>query len=317
MMRSKRLFLVSIVVLGSTCGFAQGAKATIEETLTEKEKAIALTTAPAEKPWKCNGVIGLNLTATGMWNWAAGGNNSGNAVAFANVTLLYKKDKFAWESNLDTEFGLSYLDNTTFAWRKSNDKLNFSTKVGYEFVPKWYATALGGFKSQYARGYEYKTVGGVESENYISNWLSPSYTDLSVGIDWKPNEIFSLYLSPVAGRVSTSVDSLQRARYGIDLDRTNRADFGLSFKGGVNYTRIKNFKLISTIGLFTPYNEKFGNFDVDWDVAVSYQFVKVLNVTLSTSLKYYDAVLISDANGYLAPRVQFKTILGVGIGYSF
>ena len=261
--------------------------------------------------------MGVNATATGMWNWAAGGNNNANGVVFANVSLLYRKNKLAWESNLDTELGAMYMEGTKYTWRKSSDKINFATKLGYEFAPKWYATALGSFKSQYIKGYDYTLVGGTETETYISNWLSPSYSDLSLGIDWKPNEIFSVYLSPVAGRISTATDAALRAKYGVDLDKTNRSAFGLAFKGGVNYARIENLKVISTLGLFTPYNKDFGNFDVDWDVAVSYQFLKVLNVTLSTSLKYYDKVLIADENGYSAPRVQFKTILGVGVGYSF
>ena len=316
-MKIKIGLLAAALVCGSLSVVAQDAKAVMEEAIKGSQQAVALVKGPAEKEWKINGVMGLNATATGMWNWAAGGNNNANGVVFANVSLLYRKNKLAWESNLDTELGAMYMEGTAYDWRKSSDKLNFSTKVGYEFMPKWYATALGSFKSQYIKGYDYTLVGGVETETYISNWLSPSYSDLSLGIDWKPNEIFSVYLSPVAGRISTATDAALRAKYGVDLDKTNRSAFGLAFKGGVNYARIENLKVISTLGLFTPYNKDFGNFDVDWDVAVSYQFLKVLNVTLSTSLKYYDKVLIADQTGYLATRVQFKTVLGVGVGYSF
>ena len=316
-MKTKACLLVVALLCGSLSVVAQDAKAVMEEAIKGSQQAVALVKGPAEKEWKINGVMGLNATATGMWNWAAGGNNNANGVVFANVSLLYRKNKLAWERNLDTELGAMYMEGTAYDWRKSSDKLNFSTKVGYEFMPKWYATALGSFKSQFLSCYEYKTVGGVETETYISNWLSPSYTDVSLGLDWKPNDIFSAYFSPVAGRISTSVDPTLRAKYGVELDQTSRSAFGLSFKGGVNYARIENFKVISTLGLFTPYNKDFGNFDVDWDVAVSYQFLKVLNVTLSTSLKYYDKVLIADQTGYLAPRVQFKTVLGVGVGYSF
>jgi ribosomal protein L5 len=61
---------------------------------------------------------------------------------------------------------------------------------------------------------------------------------------------------------------------------------------------------------------------VDWDVAISYQFLKCLNVTLSTSLKYYNGVKIEkfDKAGNslgATERVQFKSILGLGVGYSF
>lgn len=294
------------------------------------------TTPVKEKNWKCTGILSLNASATGLWNWAAGGNNNITTVAAANITLLYKKSTLAWESNLDTEFGMTYQQNTYEPWRKSNDKINFSTKLGWEFHNTWYLTALAGFKSQYAKGYEY----GSNFKKPISGWLSPSYTDISVGIDWKPNEIFTIYISPVAGRISTcTADSLRyidgegaeqwsdmRSKYGIAADKNVLCELGLSAKAGVNYTRIENLKIISTVGVFTPYkwpedkmnHRRFGNFDVDWDFAISYQFLKVLNVTLSTSLKYYNGVMIADKDGNNpTERVQFKGNIGLGIGYSF
>jgi hypothetical protein len=284
-------------------------------------------TVGEESPWKCTGVIGLNASATGLVNWAAGGKNNVNGVAFANIRLLYKKNRMAWDTNLDTDLGYSWIDQDEDPLQKTNDKIVFTTKFGYEFAKSWYATAVGSFRSSYLYGYEYAT-----GENPImSKWLAPSYTDLSVGIDWKPNDIFSVYLSPVAGRITTAYvannDSLAdvlKLKYGVTDAEGNpskanfKAEMGLTFKGSVNYTLVKNLKILSTVSLFTPYNQKFGNFDVDWDVSISYQFLKVLNVSLGTSLKYYDSVMIADKNGENAKqRVQFKSVLGLGIGYSF
>ena len=119
----------------------------------------------------------------------------------------------------------------------------------------------------------------------------------------------------------------------------------MSFKGGIAYT-YKDFKLGTTLALFTPYqgkgfnvkeiyekangagsytgyfeysnnNRYFGHFDVDWDVNLSYQFLKCLQVTLSTSLKYYNGTLIANKDGVEAERVQFKGVIGLGVGYSF
>ena len=68
-------------------------------------------------------------------------------------------------------------------------------------------------------------------------------------------------------------------------------------------------------------NRRFGNFDVDWTVLISYQFLKCLNVTLSTDLKYINGLKIDkvDENGvvHAAERVQFMGVLGLGVGYSF
>ena len=321
---------------------------------------VAQEAESAPSPWSCTGVVGLNASATGLVNWAAGGNNNVNGVAFGKVRLLYNENDLSWETNLNLEYGLSYIDQKADPFQKSSDVIDFKTKFGWQFHKAWYLTAAAGFKSQFAFG---KAYDGTEADDpIISKFLSPSYTDISVGIDWKPNSIFSLYLSPIAGQITTAYvgDAVEKANPGLreqmqdkygtwsykkgsnEIIRKNfKAELGLSFKGNINYT-YKDLKVITSVGLFTPYawdktevfddqdkfigyrdnNRRFGNFDVDWDVAVSYQFLKCLNVTLSTSLKYYNGVKIDklDKEGNslgAAERVQFKSILGLGVGYSF
>lgn len=295
------------------------------------------TSKKAHNNWRFSGMVGLNASQTQFWNWAAGGNNNVTGVLFGNLTLSYKKGKLAWDSNLDTEIGELYSADLNPQWRKSNDKLNVMTKLGYELAKSWYLSVLGGFKTQYAPGFEYAN-NDAGDKTLISKWASPSYTDLSIGVDWKPNDIFSVYVSPVAGRLTYCRDSTLRDRYGLPETENKEtgevyrpaahAALGLSIKGGINYTAIKNLKIISTVTLFTPYTSKlqpFGNFDVDWDFAISYNFLKVLSVSLMTSLKYYDQVMIAGPNwngregfaGHPAARVQFKEMIGLGIGYSF
>ena len=355
----------------------------------------------AEKAWKFDGTVGLNAAATGLVNWAAGGKNNVNGIAYAKLHLLYHKNAFAWETNFDTDFGMMWVDQKEDKFQKSSDNIKLATKFGWEFKKDWYFTVLGGFQSQYAAGFSY-----VDGRNpLISKWLAPSYTDLSLGIDYKHSyngADFSVYLSPVAGRITTAYmgkawnekytkqqwlaadptrteadwnDDIYDALVEDHLDvRSNlqktigttyydkgsklkyrdfRAEFGLSFKGGIAYA-YKDFKLSTTLALFTPYqgkgfnlkkawiaedparteadwdalpqadryflysnhNRYFGMFDVDWDVALSYQFLKCLQVTLQTSLKYYPGTLIAK-NGVMAERAQFKGIIGIGVGYSF
>ena len=337
----KKYLLAIIITCVSVSLFAQEADAT-------------------PSPWSCSGVIGLNASATGLVNWAAGGNNNINGVAFGKVRLLYSEDNLAWETNLNLEYGMSYIDQKGDAFQKSSDVIDFKTKFGWQFHKAWYLAASAGFKSQFAFGKAYD--GTDAADPIISKFLSPSYTDVSVGIDWKPNSIFSLYLSPVAGQITTAYvgDAVENANPGLrqqmqdkyatwvyskeanadgtfdKIYRNCKAELGLTFKGSINYT-YKDLKIITSLGLFTPYtwdktkmldangdfigyrdnNRRFGNFDVDWDAAISYQFLKCLNVTLSTSLKYYNGVKIANKDGIAAERVQFKGILGLGVGYSF
>ncbi len=370
--------LVFFCILTASTMYAQVDKATVTKQAEAAKKAgDALKSADTgEKAWKFDGVLGLNAAATGLVNWTAGGKNNVNGLAYAKLHLLYHKDAIAWETNFDTDFGMTWIDQDEDAFQKSSDNIKLATKFGWEFKQNWYLTALASFQSQYANGREY--VAGYNP--VISKWLAPSYTDISLGVDWKTSVSgcdFSVYLSPVAGRIATAyVGDAWNEKYSKEFDdnmgtqgynlRENlqekygtykydklgekiyhnvRAELGLSLKGAIAY-KYENLTLGTTLQLFTPYqgkgynlkeayeaanpgltyndyfeysnlNRSFGHFDVDWDVAISYQFLKVLNVTLSTSMKYYPGTLIEDKNGVQKERIQFKSVLGVGIGYSF
>jgi len=50
---------------------------------------------------------------------------------------------------------------------------------------------------------------------------------------------------------------------------------------------------------------------------LGYQFLKCLQITFQTSLKYYPGTLIADNDGHVSERCQFKGVIGVGVGYAF
>lgn len=379
----RKLFSLFVCTLAAVSLSAQTVdKATVTSNADAAAKAATdlKKVDTGDKAWKFDGSLGLNAAATGLVNWAAGGKNNVNGIAYVKLHLLYHKDAIAWETNFDTDFGMTWIDQDEDALQKSSDNIKLATKFGWEFKENWYLTALAGFQSQYALGRDYVTG----YNNPISKWLAPSYTDISVGIDWKKSykgADFSVYLSPIAGRISTAyVSEAWNKKYneeyaketgdntydfrtalqekygtytynketGAKELRDFRAELGLSFKGAVAYT-YKDFKVSTTLALFTPYqgkgynvremwekenpgldwadsgnyfeysnnNRYFGHFDVDWDVAMSYQFLKCLQVTLQTSLKYYNGTLIANHEGVQSERVQFKGVIGLGVGYSF
>jgi hypothetical protein len=291
------------------------------EPLSASDNPDELQTPGWKDFWKFSGTVGLKISQTQLVNWAAGGNSNFAGIAYANLTLNYKKKKIAWDTNLDTDFGVLYSsDFTDYPWRKANDKINFKTTFGYEISPStqtnsmWFVAANGTFKSQYMPGYNYP---GDGSKVKISDWLSPSYTELSAGVNWKWKELLSVYYSPLAGLITTCTDSILRPAFGVPVDQKLSASLGMTFSIGVMYDGVKNLKILSTLQLYTPYTDKeqkFGNFNVDWDIMITYQFLKVLNVSLTTNLRYYHKVMFPEAP---FRRVQFQEILGLGVAYSF
>ena len=130
----KKIFTIVATVLLSAGMFAQDVdKATVESQAAAAQNAAGdLKTADTgDKAWKFDGVVGLNAAATGLVNWAAGGNNNVNGVAYAKLHLLYHKDAIAWETNFDTDFGLTYIDQQFDQLQKSSDNIKFATKFGW------------------------------------------------------------------------------------------------------------------------------------------------------------------------------------------
>ena len=166
------------------------------------------TEVPAPAPaWKFSGVSGLNLAQTSLTNWAAGGENSVAWNLYLNASANYKKGDWSWDNALITDFGKTFT--TSNKWLKSVDKLNFSTKVGRNISKHWSISALGDFLTQFARGYDSDTNPNIpgNKDKYISTLLAPGYLTLAIGADYKPNEDFSLLLSPITGKMTFVLDN--------------------------------------------------------------------------------------------------------------
>lgn len=265
--------------------------------------------------FKLQGVSGLNLSQTSMSNWSAGGENSVAGTAYLNGTAVRKSGNWLWSNALSLEYGLTKLKSQGV--RKVGDKIDLSTQLGYKASEKWFYTALADFKTQFAKGYNYKDN---EKGPYISKFMAPGYSNLSLGIEYRPKNFYSFYYSPAAGKFTfVTDDSLSNAgAFGVDPGDKFRAEFGSYLKGRFEKEVFTNVKVISTLDFFTPYSKDFGNMDVNWDMLISLKVNKFLSATINTTLKYDDDIKAIDENGKeRGPKIQFKEVLGIGFAYNF
>jgi len=273
--------------------------------------------AQEESAWTHSGLAGINFSQTSFTNWSEGGENSMASNVYFNGSLNYKAGKTAWDNDLSANYGLNYTEATK--WRKNIDNLNLSSKYGRQITDKLYYAALLDFKTQMGYGYDYSG----DERKLTSKFLTPGYLNLSVGIDYKPNDHISIYYSPVAGKMTMVNDTVYSVNYGLDAGKKTRFELGSSFKGTVNYLLLNDKLTVkSTLDLFTPYNDTFGNIDVNWDVLVGLNVTSLLTVTFQSTLKYDDDIKTFKtlANGDTevhGAKVQFKEILGVGLSYKF
>ena len=253
--------------------------------------------------WKHSGISSLTFGQTSLHNWIAGGNNTVSGDFVFNASLNYVNDKFFWDNNLSLEYGLVYSSSTD--WMKAADKLNLTSIAGRKISKIWSVSVLLNFYTQFAKGYNYP-----DKSHYISNLMAPGYLDAALGVSYKPNKNYSLFVSPVSERaIFVLDDSLSnKSAFGVKSGKKTKFETGAYLLASTNQTLSNNLNLISTVDLFTPYTQDFGNIDINWNVLLSYKINKFFTTTLNTTLRYYDKEI---------KKIQFKEILGFGLTYKF
>ena len=266
-----------------------------------------------EGAWVLKGVTGLNMSQTAMANWSAGGENSIAGNAYLNASLTHKKGNWLWVTNMVLDYGLSKTKSQ--GMRKSSDKIGLSTQLGYSTDNVWFYTLMGDLNTQFAKGYDYP-----DKEHQISNFFAPSYSNIALGMEWRPKSNYSLLLSPVSTKMTFVTDDYlsDLGAFGVDPGDHFKIEGGAFVKARAELPVMENVNLITTADFFTPYSKDFGNIDVNWDVLISMKINKVLSATINTTLKYDNDVKTFDDNGVKkGAKVQFKEVLGIGLAYNF
>ncbi len=257
--------------------------------------------------WTSGGMFSVNFTQLSFTNWAAGGLNSVAGVAKAQYFANYKKANTTWDNILDLGYGLSKVEDIPI--QKNEDIIDLQSKLGILAINKWYYSALLNFKSQFAPGFKDK-----ENTELISNIFSPAYLFMSLGMDYKPNDKFTLMISPLTGKITIVSDEALRVNYGVDADKMFRPEFGAYIKSALNTEIFKNVGLLTEIGLFTNYLNHPERVDVDWKVAINMKVNKYISAQLGTHL-IYDYDIKDPADG--VAKIQFKELFGLGFSYKF
>jgi hypothetical protein len=287
-------------------------------------------TADTTKAWKKGGAIAINFNQTTLTNWAAGGQNSIAMNGLLNMFANYKKNKTTWDNSAELGYGFlrSGIHGPLY---KSDDKIDLTSKWGHEAFYKVYYSALVNFKSQFSDGYNYPNDSVV-----ISDFLAPGYLLGSIGLDYKPNDDLSLYVSPVTGKFTfvNRPDLADAGAFGVEpaeLDTAGniikhgdrvRKELGAYITFKYKKKLWENISFNTKLDLFSNYFHDFGNIDVNWDVMLNMKVNKFLSVNVNTTLIYDDDidVPIYDDNEVVigkGPRTQFREVLAVGLNFKF
>ena len=279
--------------------------------------------AQDEQPqgWTHKGNFGLNFGQSSYTNWAAGGQNSLTAQGLFNYEIHYLKNKFKWDNSLNMSLGYCFY---SFKQKpiKTDDKIEFTSLATLKATQHLNYGAELSFRSQFAKGFDYAN----DSTQYISKFLAPAYITLGLGIEWVPCKYFSLYFSPITGRMTIVNDDYLAAigAFGVnslDVNDTTqhainkiRYEFGARAVAKFQYPIAKNIEFDSKLELFSNYLNHPERIDVDWQNMLVLKVNDWLNCNLATHLIYdYDIPFYDEAGLRIkGSKVQFKEVLAIG-----
>jgi hypothetical protein len=303
-----------LLIILLACGSVHAQDKTVKDLKEESAKKIAKDESDTiPQTWKKGGMVNLNLSQTSLSNWAAGGDNFSLSLnAIANLFAFYKKGKSSWDNTLDFQAG--YLRTTSLGGRKNDDRLDLLSKYGYAIAPKWNVGGLFNFRSQLFKGYTYNE----NIKKYTSAFLSPAYFLLSAGIDYKPDDHFSVFISPITVRLTVVKDDTIAAKglYGVDPGEHHQFEFGAFLSASYIKDLNKTVSYKGRLDLFSNYKRNPENVDVLMSNLFAVKLSKWLSATWNLDLVYDDDARLFGKNGRSA-ALQVKSLVGLGLMVKF
>lgn len=283
-------------------------------------------TAKIENPWKLKAVYTLNGTQTSFVNWNAGGRNNVSLLAGVIANAYYKKKQLSWTNDLSIALGgLQYIEkDSDEGLQKTDDRIDLSSNLGYKLKERYYFSFIGGLKTQMLDGFAFPN-----DSVRVSTFMAPGYINMAVGIDYIKDDNFSIFTSPIAGKLTVVNDELlsnagafgvQGAVYDglgnvVTAGKRMRGEFGAYVKMKYNKTLAKNIDLKSKLELFSNYLNNPENIDVNTEALFNFKVNSWFSASLQWTLIYDDDIDIRDAKGGIGPRTQFKSVIGLGVSY--
>ncbi len=256
----------------------------------------------------------LNASQVNFTNWAAGGENSLSATALFHMYLNRKKDKAEWVNELKTAYGI--IKQGELKTIKSEDVLDILSKYGYKTKSNWYYSALFNLKTQFDQGFK----DPQKEDEIVSSFMAPGYISFSLGMDYKPNKDFSLFLSPISTKTTAVLDdSVDEVQYGLDSSKTFRSELGAYLSMSFKTTLMENVDYETKVNLYSNYLKNPSDIDVNWMNLLTMKVNKYLQVNVLTELIYDDDINIKDKDDVDegGPKTQFKEILSLGLTYKW
>lgn len=287
--------------------------------------------------WKNNGNFSTLLNEMLYSNWAKGGENQISIIALFNYQIRYDSpdSNLIWENVATIGYGFQTSEN--YSYRKNEDKIELSTKLGYRAFNQYYYSLSLTFRTQFDKGYQYPN-----DKDVVSKFFAPAYLILNLGLDFKPQENLSISLSPLSGRATFIKDEelANKGAFGVTPAKidTNgillqkgsqlRFDFGIGTSINYTFEPMRNVKVQTKLDLFNNYTDpdlaNRKNIDVNSETSIFFKVNDYISANIFLHFIYDQNIpipIFQDIDGNktqvgTGPRLQIKQNLGIGFSYA-
>jgi hypothetical protein len=263
--------------------------------------------------WKFKSLYSLSGTQTSFVNWNAGGRNNISIIGSASASAYYTQDNVKWTNDVSFALGgIKYFDNKGIGAQKTDDRLDLASTFGMQLSKGFFLTFASSFRTQSINGYSYPN-----DSIPVSRFMAPGYMNLALGADFRKSDNFNIFFSSIAIKSTFVLDDSLSAKgsFGVDPGMRYRQEYGAYLKMKYNRPLAKNIEMKSKLELFSNYLNNPENIDVNGELLLLFRVNSLVSASAQWNLIYDDDIRITDANGNIGPRTQFKSVIGIGLSY--
>jgi hypothetical protein len=272
-------------------------------------------------PWRLGGDGTVGFTQTYLENWKKGGQSALSLQiilkGFANWSRHDGKVK--WENSGEIRNGYLRPGGEGAETQKNDDKFEITSRLGVSAFKKWFYSTEFNFETQLFNGYKYPTS---DNPDPISAFLAPARTFFKLGLDYKPNNNFSLFLSPLTAKNVFVKDTVKinQTNFGIESGKRSYWEPGLNTDIFWRKNLTPQITYETKYKMFINYLQPSGNLDINWENNLVMQLTDHINMRMMVHFIYDEKVLfpVEDANGQPLepkPKLQMKEFITVGFTY--
>jgi hypothetical protein len=272
-------------------------------------------------PWRIGGDGNVGFTQTYLENWKKGGQSalSLQIVLKGHANYSRHDGKVKWENSSEIRNGYIRPGGEGAELQKNDDKFEVTSRFGVSAFKKWFYSAEFNYETQFFNGYRYPRA---SNPTPISGFMSPARTFFKVGLDYKPNNNFSLLLSPLTAKNVFVRDTarIDQTKFGIDRGSRSMWEPGLNTDIFFRKNITPEITYETKYKMFINYLQPFGNLDMNWENLVVMRLTDNINMRLLVHMIYDENVLfpVYDANDVRIgekPKLQLREFFTVGFAY--